>query len=699
MDVSIWQILAIEPTTDIKEIKQAYAAKLKTLTIDQQLEEFQELKTAFDLALTYARSKASQTIENPSELLEQETEQSYFDEEDDQSDSMYADWDELKIFSVELRKIEQEQAYFDDLTPWDELTDQIFDWGSEEYWENQYLIQLFLLNNYRWLSRQVIDYLIALFDLDNLNEQTTHPKYVSHDFIQHLYTMQHGPLFSFDVWRELPPNIRVHYFASRYEAWQLLTSDYGYSNDPFSQRIDQCLALTKRDADIYALLLLKLLSDGNGEDLSESNQQQFKFWMDKAINSDEGNQTILFLQDYYALTIEKSERPPSQKIEWDTEQLFIPKPLIHLLYEKMLFQQEQYTAAFTVWKKLSRDHRLARLKKYNTIRTQLPQKEREELQHLNQHLHKQTEQYKNKQAAKNNMIRNIFVAAVVILAICGIFSGTRNSSKKLTEDQQQKIQEHMKEYNQSATEDFLTNDLLKSVRATLKKTEQARSLTKALYSEEEVNVDELFANEELRATFDKQRAVTPLDFDYNSEDFSYYSRLDGQEMLRYISIYHLDEFLYVITVDETNATITAVYGNDWEQLPKEEVDGLIAFTQVEIADILVVFINEYLFSENKAAALEDYGVYFSAPLRTTLEKNLHLPIPENFRNGWLYQVDMDYNEIVYALTNEAEDILYFAFDEENRLHCIYGENWDSEEIPALDVYGETTPMTDILNSY
>lgn len=223
MDVSIWQILAIEPTTDIKEIKQAYAAKLKTLTIDQQLEEFQELKTAFDLALTYARSKASQTIENPSELLEQETEQSYFDEEDDQSDSMYADWDELKIFSVELRKIEQEQAYFDDLTPWDELTDQIFDWGSEEYWENQYLIQLFLLNNYRWLSRQVIDYLIALFDLDNLNEQTTHPKYVSHDFIQHLYTMQHGPLFSFDVWRELPPNIRVHYFASRYEAWQLLT--------------------------------------------------------------------------------------------------------------------------------------------------------------------------------------------------------------------------------------------------------------------------------------------------------------------------------------------------------------------------------------------------------------------------------------------------------------------------------------------
>ncbi|WP_321387072.1 hypothetical protein [uncultured Enterococcus sp.] len=690
--MNIWQVLAIDPTSDIKKIKQAYAAKLKTLTIDQQLDEFQELKTAFDTALAYARSGAVEPTPPTHESLVPTKEQPIAFDEAFDSDTAYSDWNELKVFSIELKKIQQGQAYFDDLSLWEDLTEQIFDWGIEEYWENQYLIQLFLLNNFRWLSRQVINYLIALFDLENLDVQTTQPKYVSHEFLHYLPTIEQAPPFSFDIWTDIPQHAREQYFASRYRAYQLLTSSHIYAGDPFSQSIDECFAVTRKDTDIYALLLLKLLTDKNDAALSDSEQQQVKDWLNEAASLDKNNQTILFLQDYYALVIEKSEQPPSQKSEWTTEQLLVPKPLFYQLYEEMLFQQKHYTDAFTVWKRLSRDERLSRLKRYNNIRRQLPDIERQELQQLNRHLNTQTEQYKNKQAAQNNMIRNIFIAAIAGLAIFSFIGGLTNTSKKPTKVDMKTIQQQIQ-----SNSDFSKNSLLESARATLKKTEAARTLMQALYSEDEVNVEDLFATEALSAEFDTRKANAQLNYDSN--DFSYYSQLDGQEMLRYISIYHQDNFLYVITVDETNYTITAVYGDDWTQLPEEELQGLIDFTHVKKSDILVLFLKEYLFAEDRAAALENYGVYFSPTLRMTMERNIKLPIPEKFRNGWLYQVYMDYNEIVYVLTNEQEDFLYFAFDEENRLHCIYGEHWISEEIPTLEAYGETVPMADILNSY
>ncbi|SHH00520.1 DnaJ domain-containing protein [Anaerosphaera aminiphila DSM 21120] len=54
--MNIWEILEIEPTENKKEIKKAYAKKLKVTHPDDDLEKFQELKEAFDLALNYRSS-------------------------------------------------------------------------------------------------------------------------------------------------------------------------------------------------------------------------------------------------------------------------------------------------------------------------------------------------------------------------------------------------------------------------------------------------------------------------------------------------------------------------------------------------------------------------------------------------------------------------------------------------------------------
>lgn len=696
MDITIWTILEIAPTTDIKAIKSAYAAKLKTLDVDQQMAAFQELKATFDAALDYARSGADETV-TPTELLGVDRDGDPFAvvSQTNEAEYSFTEWDGLQIFSVELRQLKQAQAYFDDLPLWEELTKQVFDWGIEEYWENQYLIQLFLLNNFRWLSKQVIDYLIAVFDLEDLNEQIMESKYISRDFRQHLSTIKNVPPFSFAIWSDIPQDSREQYFAARYEACHLLTRNHIYAGDPFSQRIADCLSLTQKDVEIYALQLAKLLFDKNGEALTDDEKQQFNEWLTEAARLDGTNQTIRFLRDYQALVMEKNERPPSQKSEWAIEELLIPKPASQLLYEEMLFQQKSYTRAFIVWKQLSRDQRLSRIKKYNTIKQQLPEKEQNELRQLNKHLHKQTKQYQQKKANQASFTRGFFVVAVAILMVCTFLGGIGKRSEKLSKADIELINKVQKEnYNSTLKR------LKESPLGVLRKTMIARTMTESLYLKEEssIPIDDLFASEELKTAFNVHRVMSQ-ESDYDREDFSYHSRLDGQEMLRYISVYHKEDLLYVLTVDATNETITAIYGEEWTPLSEEEMLGMVNFTKVKKQEITFLFVKEFLFSEDRGNALENYGVYFSPSLRITMEKNLALPIPENFRNGWLTQVDLNYNDIDYALMNEQEEVLYLAFDEEDRLHCVYGEDWETKELPIIDVIGEEIPVIDVLNSY
>lgn len=54
--MDIWHILAIEETTDIKEIKRAYARKTKEIHPEENPEEFKNLYEAYQSALIYAKS-------------------------------------------------------------------------------------------------------------------------------------------------------------------------------------------------------------------------------------------------------------------------------------------------------------------------------------------------------------------------------------------------------------------------------------------------------------------------------------------------------------------------------------------------------------------------------------------------------------------------------------------------------------------
>ena len=58
MRTSVWRELAISPSTDEREIRRAYARRLKIVHPEDDPEGFQALRAAFEQALNHARHAA-----------------------------------------------------------------------------------------------------------------------------------------------------------------------------------------------------------------------------------------------------------------------------------------------------------------------------------------------------------------------------------------------------------------------------------------------------------------------------------------------------------------------------------------------------------------------------------------------------------------------------------------------------------------
>ncbi|WP_027632473.1 J domain-containing protein [Clostridium hydrogeniformans] len=106
--MDIWRILELEPTNDVRKIKRAYAKKLKVTHPDDDLEAFQALKEAFDIALNYAKSNTfsenQDTDKSYEENLEHSTEdadESYKESSEHSAEDADRSYDENSEHSIE----------------------------------------------------------------------------------------------------------------------------------------------------------------------------------------------------------------------------------------------------------------------------------------------------------------------------------------------------------------------------------------------------------------------------------------------------------------------------------------------------------------------------------------------------------------------------------------------------------------------
>lgn len=157
-----WQILGIDPTTDKKQIKRAYAKKLKQLDLEQDLEAFQALKSALDLCLKMSQGPSDET-DQPRVKAQM----------NDPRNSMTfpvfqaAQWHDTGDFNQQLATITMEES--GNLTFWQLLLQEAKEWSDSDLRLNRLRVQRFVKTRPYWLTKDIINYLdqqIGLFEFD-----------------------------------------------------------------------------------------------------------------------------------------------------------------------------------------------------------------------------------------------------------------------------------------------------------------------------------------------------------------------------------------------------------------------------------------------------------------------------------------------------------------------------------------------------
>lgn len=129
--MNIWEILGIDRTTDLKEIKRAYARRAKQWHPEEHPEEFQRLQNAYRWAMAYARSGKSNTFPEQKieeKITEEEKSEEKIIEEEKTGEK------ETKEEKIEERKTEEEKT--EEERTEEQKTEEENTEQEENSWEN-----------------------------------------------------------------------------------------------------------------------------------------------------------------------------------------------------------------------------------------------------------------------------------------------------------------------------------------------------------------------------------------------------------------------------------------------------------------------------------------------------------------------------------------------------------------------------------
>lgn len=172
--MTFWKVLGISPTKDIKEIKKAYAAQLRLIQIDQNPELFQELKEAFDYAVGYARDYENASNVNKVDKIKTDNQGeleniSISDKAGNiqlSRSQTEQDSETSEEFNIKLSKILDNFQFFIDISRWKNLLSNKHTWNIEAEIYNQRIIVIVLLQHYKIMPGNIIQFLLKIFDLN-----------------------------------------------------------------------------------------------------------------------------------------------------------------------------------------------------------------------------------------------------------------------------------------------------------------------------------------------------------------------------------------------------------------------------------------------------------------------------------------------------------------------------------------------------
>ena len=138
--MSIWEQLEIERTTDLKQIKKAYAKKMKIVLKAGNDAEFQALKEAYDLAVKWAKSGNAELQESRHVVLPKVEATQKFHAEKEGNHSELPTFIEAVVSLIKTNERRQK------ITEWELLLKDKENWSIPEYVQYREFMMRFLID-------------------------------------------------------------------------------------------------------------------------------------------------------------------------------------------------------------------------------------------------------------------------------------------------------------------------------------------------------------------------------------------------------------------------------------------------------------------------------------------------------------------------------------------------------------------------
>jgi len=332
----IWRVLEIKETSGLKEIKHAYANKLRELKKNNaSIEEVQKLKEAFDLAVRVKKNK---------ELMPTEIE-----EDISEIDLKVLPEVSGKSFSDKLSEVYTSSEHFFKVEEWQEVWEDIDLWTIEEFMFNQLEVIEMLMNARTTISKKVILEIFQVFDLYSISKEETRYNYLYSQFVDERDKILAVPDFNYEELGRVEVDRRSMLAQMKLQAYEYLNE-----NEDSIKEYPELSMFYEESQDIVNLAILQKITDNIYNKIHNKTRiknllidTEIEFELLKSFN--EYNRTTCILLLLEKAIFEKTIKPDELLVVKNKNETYIPCSLEKLFLGSIYFVAKEYNLAYSIY--------------------------------------------------------------------------------------------------------------------------------------------------------------------------------------------------------------------------------------------------------------------------------------------------------------------------------------------------------------
>ncbi|WP_086350860.1 hypothetical protein [Candidatus Enterococcus clewellii] len=630
--MSCWELLGIEPIANKTEIKKAYISQLRQLVNDDKTEDIEYLRAAFEQALLLAEKITSgDSVEKYGEA---DTAEIVYKVNEEILTSI--EGEAMRIFFEQLNQLYNEKIFFADLTVWKKLFADELSWSINERKQIERRIQEFLVENYLFIAKPIIDYLGQVFDFDESEEVVEERTPFSYSWEQ----IQQAPDFPFDFYIQIELAKRIPYFLARYELYQLLAKGTIERNH-WNKKMAACQSMFIGDpAVIHLQLAYTLVKDVKLENEQSKQMISERFAELQALAL---NETTIFLSDYVDWA--------SNKGRADRLLMCQPDQLPGLPYAVFLLLTGQVYAALDQTSEAD-----ARFELLKQVAPGMIPKEPEKI-------------VVNEIKSTHYSAKAVWVVVSMVLLL---FSFVRQSERASVYEPTQDL---LPETSiTSAISDFIelkSSSLMYNNFTYYFYIDREDASGRQKFIEEHVNDDAkaMF----LTLDFEKLDSLDLEDAGFlypTIDNVQDYGQLNG---LRF----ELLETPFVILQMDEDGKINDVFGKGWTELEKQEYDRLWEDMEIRPWTSGLFFLHSFLLTEQREWSLDYHPEFTTEAVKELLNEHMDDLTGTDYHD-WTRRDTYDDQKKDYSFFEykNGEKTLILSYDAYGQIDHIYGEGWE-----------------------